>query len=257
MTSKILSLFLILIAVGAGLCSAQTAEKKHYYLVESLFFEGMPPGMDLNNATALITHEDGKGNEVTELRLHKGFVLSEEVKKYATPAEEVPGVEALLMSYRGEKGQKLPIIGAVQTLKKEEWIGKPFPAFWLKDTPGKEWTNAELEGRPMVLNFWYIGCAPCIREMPALNRWMELFPDVTYLATTFNDATQIKRIVENRPFRFAQIADELFFFNTFGVKGMPVTILTDKKGIIRYIEEGSGGAKLRYMQDKLQELVSE
>ena len=30
MTSKILSLFLILIAVGAWLCSAQTAGKKYY-----------------------------------------------------------------------------------------------------------------------------------------------------------------------------------------------------------------------------------
>lgn len=257
MTRNSLLLFLILTTVWVGLCSAQTTGKKHYYLVSGLFFEGMPPGMDLNNATSLISHEDGEGNEVTEVRLRKDFVLPEEVKKYATPAEEVPGVEALLMSYRGEMGRKLPIIGAVQTLKKKEWIGKPFPAFKLKDTSGKEWTNAELEGRPMVLNFWYTGCGACIREMPELNRWMELYPDVTYLATTFDDAAQIKRIVENRPFRFAQIADELSFFTTFGVTGMPVTILTDKKGIIRYMEEGSGGAKLRYLQDKLGELAGE
>lgn len=37
-------MFLILVAVGAGLCSAQTAGKK-YYLVGGLFFEGMPPGV--------------------------------------------------------------------------------------------------------------------------------------------------------------------------------------------------------------------
>lgn len=43
---------------------------------------------------------------------------------------------------------------------------------------------------------------------------MELFPEVMYLATTFDSAEQIKRIVENRPFRFTQIADELFFFKT-------------------------------------------
>ena len=155
-------MFLILLAVGAGLCSAQTAGKK-YYLVDGLFFEGMPPGVGSDNVA----------------------------------------------------------------------------------------------GRPMVLNFWYTGGGPCIREMPELDKWMEVYPDVTYLATTFDSAAQIKKIVESRPFLFTQIADDSFFFETFHVSGMPVTILVDKKGIIRHIEQGTGTAKLRYMQDKLQELVSE
>lgn len=256
MIKKILSLFLILIAVGAGLCSAQTAGKK-YYLVDGLFFEGMPPCVSSDNVATFITHEDGVGHEVTELRLRKGFALPEDVRKYATPAGEVLGAEAFLMSYRGGMGKKWPISGAVQTLKKEEWIGKAFPDFKVKDTEGKEWSNADVTGRPMVLNFWYTGCGPCIREMPELNKWMEVYPDATYLATTFDSAAQIKKIVESRPFLFTQIADDLFFFETFHVSGMPVTILVDKKGIIRHIEQGTGTAKLRYMQDKLQKLVSE
>ena len=93
--------------------------------------------------------------------------------------------------------------------------------------------------------------------MPELNKWMELFPNVTYWATTFNTAEQIKKIVENRPFRFTQISDELFFFKTFKVSGMPVTILVDKKGIIRWIEDGTSNVKLRYLQDKLKELSVE
>ena len=128
MIKKILSLFLILIAVGAGLCSAQTAGKK-YYLVDGLFFEGMPPCVSSDNVATFITHEDGVGHEVTELRLRKGFALPEDVRKYATPAGEVLGAEAFLMSYRGGMGKKWPISGAVQTLKKEEWIGKAFPDF--------------------------------------------------------------------------------------------------------------------------------
>lgn len=256
MASKILSLFLILMAVGAGLCSAQTVGKK-YYLMDGLFFEGMPPCVSSDNVVAFIVHKDSEGHEVMELRLRKSFVLPEDVSKYATPAEDVPGSEAFLMSYRGGMGQKLPIGGAVRTLKTEEWMGKAFPDFKVKDTAGKEWTNADVVGRPMVLNFWYTGCGPCIREMPELNKWMELYPDVTYFATTFDSAAQIKKIVENRPFLFTQIADELFFFTAFNVSGMPVTILVDKKGIIRHIEQGTGTAKLRYMQDKLQELVSE
>lgn len=256
MIKKILSLFFILLAVGAEFGSAQTAAKK-YYLVDGLFFEGMPPGVSASDAVAFVIHRDEEGREATELCLRKGFALSEEARNYATPSEEIPGAEAFLMSYRGRMGKRLPISGAARTLKKEEWIGKTFPEFRVKDTEGKEWSNAEVAGRPMVLNFWYTGCGPCIREMPELNRWMELYPDVTYLATTFDSATQIKKIVENRPFRFTQIADEQAFFQIFNVSGMPVTILTDKKGVIRHIEEGTGTAKLRFMQDLLKRLVEE
>lgn len=256
MIRKILSLFFILMTVGAGLGFAQTVGKK-FYLVDGLFFDGMPPGVSPGSVVAYIKHQDDEEHEATELRLKKGFTLPEDVKRYATPAEEVPGAEALLMSFHGGMGKKWPISGAVQTLKPREWIGKPFPAFKVKDTGGREWSNADVAGHPMVLNFWYTGCGPCIREMPELNKWMKLFPDVIYLATTFDSAEQIKKVVENRPFRFTQIADELFFFKAFNVSGMPVTILVDKKGVIRHIEEGTGGAKLRYMQDKLQELVRE
>lgn len=255
MIKKTFSLFLILMFAWVGICPAQTATKK-YYLVDGLFFEGMPPCMESGNVLSCIEHRDDEGHRATELRLKKGVALPEDVRRYATPVEEVPGGEALLMSFRGGMGKKWPI-SAMQTLKTQEWIGKPFPAFKVKDTGGREWTNADVAGHPMVLNFWYPGCGSCMREIPELNKWMEQFPDVMYLATTFDSAEQIRRIVENRPFRFTQIADELFFFKTFNVSGMPVTILVDKKGIIRHIEEGTGGAKLRFMQDTLKKLAEE
>ena len=107
MIKKILSLFFILLAVGAELGSAQTAAKK-YYLVDGLFFEGMPPGMSADAVATFIIHQDDEGGKATELRLRKGFVLSEEVRKYATPPEEVPGAEAFLMSYRGGMGDVTP-----------------------------------------------------------------------------------------------------------------------------------------------------
>lgn len=255
MTRNSLFLFLLLIAVWAGECSAQAVDKK-YYLVGGLFYDGMPPGIAASHVVRFIEHKDDSGHTVTELLLRKGIELSDEVKKYATPVEEVPGADALLMSSRGGMGKGMSV-SAVATLKSADWLGKPFPDFKVKDTAERMWTNADIFGRPLVLNFWYTGCGPCIREMPELNHWMELFPDVTYLATTFDSAERIKKIVENRPFRFTQIADELFFFDTFKVSGMPVTILVDKKGIIRHIEEGTGNAKLRFMQDLLKVLSEE
>lgn len=250
-----LFLFLFLTTVWVEGCSAQTVDKK-FYLVGGLFFDGMPPRISIDQVARFIEHEDGSGHTVSELLLRKGVELSDEVKKYATPAEEVPGADALLMSSRGGMGKGVPV-GAVSTLKPAGWLGKPFPDFKVKDTAGRTWTNADIAGRPLVLNFWYTGCSPCIREMPELNHWMELFPNVNYWATTFDSADRIKKIVESRPFRFTQIADELFFFSTFKVSGMPVTIMVDKKGIICHIEEGTGNVKLRFMQDLLKGLSEE
>jgi thiol-disulfide isomerase/thioredoxin len=47
-------------------------------------------------------------------------------------------------------------------------------AFWSLafDTPAQtRLATAALRGRPLVLNFWATWCPPCIREMPALDRF--------------------------------------------------------------------------------------
>lgn len=251
---RISLLCLILLGVWAGLCSAQTAKK--YYLYDGLFFEGMPPGVSSSDVSSFMIHKGEEDGEMIELKLLKGRQPAAGYRNYATPVDEVPQAAFFLASARMKEGRKLPV-GAVKSLEKEKWLGQPFPEFKVNDTQERVWTRADIIGRPMVLNFWYTGCGPCRREMPDLNRWMERFPNVTYLATTFDSAAQIQRIVEETPFRFIQIADELFFFNLFKVTGMPVMVLVDKKGMIRYIEEGTGAAKLRYMGDLLARLAAE
>lgn len=47
-----LFLFLFLITVGAGLGSAQTVEKK-FYVVDGIFFDGMPPCMSFANVVRI------------------------------------------------------------------------------------------------------------------------------------------------------------------------------------------------------------
>ena len=45
--------------------------------------------------------------------------------------------------------------------------------FKVKTIGGKRLTLAELQGKVVVINFWFIGCAPCISEMPALNKLVD------------------------------------------------------------------------------------
>ena len=41
--------------------------------------------------------------------------------------------------------------------------------FYVKDLNGKLWTEQSLKGHKVVINAWYSGCGPCLREMPILR----------------------------------------------------------------------------------------
>lgn len=93
--------------------------------------------------------------------------------------------------------------------------------------------------------------------MPDLNEWMKICPDVTYFSTTWNTARQIEKIVTTKPFLFTHVADNLFFFQTFKVQVTPTTLLVDKKGFIRYREQGTSETKRQNLLNHLIELTKE
>jgi thiol-disulfide isomerase/thioredoxin len=47
---------------------------------------------------------------------------------------------------------------------------EPLPAISYVDSTGTARTEADLKGRVVLLNLWATWCAPCLKEMPALDR---------------------------------------------------------------------------------------
>lgn len=141
-------------------------------------------------------------------------------------------------------------------------IGKPFPAFALPSVtePGKTLTQADLLGKPALVNVWATWCPSCRVEHPVLNKLAA--SGVNIHGVNYKDerapAQKWLRDLHN-PYQL-NIEDAKGSLGLdLGVYGAPETFFIDAKGIIRH--KYVGVVDERVWQSKLapiyQQLVDE
>src|SRR5258708_8850388 len=90
-------------------------------------------------------------------------------------------------------------------LMKKESIGKPAAVFTAKTLDGKSVSLTDLKGKIVVLNFWFIACAPCVAEMPDLNNLVEKYrsrDDIVFLAPASDDAKHLSDFFQKHSFKY-------------------------------------------------------
>lgn len=115
-------------------------------------------------------------------------------------------------------------------------IGKPFPSFSLPAVEGeKTLTQADLLGKPALVNVWGTWCVSCRVEHPVLNKLAE--QGVVIYGVNYKDdnAAALKWLKDfHNPYQL-NIRDEQGTLGLdLGVYGAPETFLIDAKGIIRH-----------------------
>ena len=119
-------------------------------------------------------------------------------------------------------------------------IGKPFPAFALKTVQdGKPLTQADLIGKPALVNVWATWCPSCKVEHPYLNKLAEQGVVIHGVNYKDDNAAAIKWLAEfHNPYQLNISDDQGSLGLNLGVFGAPETFLVDAKGIIRYKHVG-------------------
>ena len=135
--------------------------------------------------------------------------------------------------------------------------GEPFPQFSEKDMDGRTWTNDSVKGRVMVLNLWYSGCGPCRAEMPILSEWKNQLPGVMFFSATYHDAETAKRITDKHHFTWTHLIEAKDMMAWIGTEGFPLTIVVDKKGIVRHTVHGTNEDKRAELLAKIKEADAE
>jgi peroxiredoxin len=138
-------------------------------------------------------------------------------------------------------------------------IGSAAPDFSRKDLAGEEVSLASLRGDVVVLNFWATWCSPCLGELPRFAGWQR-----TYRARGFR-IIGISIDDEEAPVRAAYakfgltypvvMGDSRLAELYGGVYGLPVTLLVDRSGTIRFRHRGE--TDLAIVEREIRTLLSD
>jgi peroxiredoxin len=109
------------------------------------------------------------------------------------------------------------------------------PDFTLMTLEGRPARLRELRGKLVLLNFWATWCAPCLHEMPSMERLYQTFKptDFVLLAVSMDhQGEEVARpYVANLKLTFPVLLDKTSGVGRqYSVRGLPTTYLIDPDG---------------------------
>lgn len=114
--------------------------------------------------------------------------------------------------------------------------GQQMPNFSAETLTGERIQTHQFKGKVLVINLWFMACAPCMAELPALNRLVKEYKgrDVAFVA--FGTDSKSKLVAEFLPknkFDFIIVPYNKDVIQKIGQTGFPATYIIDKKGNVR------------------------
>lgn len=131
--------------------------------------------------------------------------------------------------------QQVATAGSYQDVK----IEVPMPDFAFSDVEtGQEDHLANYTGKVIVINFWATWCAPCLTEIPDLNRLQREYPDDLAILSISDEEQGLlqsfeKQLSLDTHSRMVPFGQELPppFAGAFVIR--PATFVVDREGVVR------------------------
>ena len=115
-------------------------------------------------------------------------------------------------------------------------IPKPISSLKFEDFSGNEIELNDYHGKLVIINFWATWCAPCKKEMPSLDRLYQdkKFENLKVFAINMEQPNKLKtkKFFDDLNIKKLEIFfdQNLNFVKEFKLRGVPTTILINKKG---------------------------
>ncbi len=158
------------------------------------------------------------------------------------------------------KGLRIILLGAVlsifmgSSLASSDLTGRTAPDFVLKSATGENLRLSEYRGDVVMINFWATWCGPCRQEMPLLDELYGRYQRVGFSLLGVNiddDSRRAMAMVNELGVNFPVLFDEeKKVSKLYEVEAMPLTILLDREGTVRYVHHGyKPGYEQKYLNE--------
>ena len=115
-------------------------------------------------------------------------------------------------------------------------IPKPISSLIFEDFNGTKINLKDYQGKLVIINFWATWCAPCKKEMPSLDALYqdESFQNLQVFAVNMEQPNKLKTKKFFKDLSIKKLSiffdSNLNFVKEFKLRGVPTTVLINKKG---------------------------
>jgi peroxiredoxin len=129
-----------------------------------------------------------------------------------------------------------PFIDRIEA-KYNQFNGTPAPPFYLKDLDDQLVSLKDFRGNLVLLDFWFVGCSFCKKELPFTKKLIEEFKDKNFkviqicMRSDQDDWEKLKKDLVGIPL-YSNAQWDKKLTNSYKLAGYPRYVLVDEEGII-------------------------
>jgi peroxiredoxin len=124
------------------------------------------------------------------------------------------------------------------------WLAPPkeAPPFALEDLEGKLHSLEDFRGKPLVVDFWATWCAPCVQQVPVLNRLVQDYGPqgvaVLGISVDHADRSVVADFAQEHQMAYPVLLGDEALAQRYGALGFPALFVIDAEGRIDSVHFG-------------------
>jgi len=126
---------------------------------------------------------------------------------------------------------------------KSAQVGELAPDFQFQGDDGQPTSLSDLQGSPVLLNFWATTCGYCVYEMPYLQQIWDEWEEkglVLLAVNVMESRSKVESFMQSRGLSLPVVLDSNgALAGQYGVTGIPATFFIGKDGVVQKVKVGA------------------